>query len=111
MLETLLFIVVFTLSVIGLSDLIHWVWIRIIKPKGRLKKTLLCYISGDFADLQLKIAFEELLWYGKSYADELIAVYCNIEESVFSRCLEYSKQNNIRLISNDEAYKINVTEL
>ena len=111
MLETLLFIVVFVLSVIGLSDLIHWIWISIIKPKSRFKKTLLCYLSGEFACLQLKIAYEELLWHGKSYADDLIAIDYNIEESVFSHCSQYAKEHNIRLISKDELYKTNIMEL
>lgn len=111
MLETLLFIVVFSLSVIGLSDLIHWIWISIIKPKDKSKKTLLCYLSGDFADLQLKIAFEELLWYGKNYADDLVAIDYNVGESALSRCIEYARENNIRFVSKDGTYNTNISEL
>ncbi len=111
MLETLLFIVVFSLSVIGLSDLIHWIWLSIIRPKEKPKKTLLCYLCGEFADLQLRIVFEELLWYGKTYADDLVAIDYDIDESALSRCEEFAKDNNIRFISKVNNNNINISEL
>lgn len=110
MIESIIFIFVFLLSVVGLSEIIHAVWIGIIKPKAKPKKILLCVLCGDFADLQLRVAYEEMLWHGRSYADELICIDLILDKSVRERCFEFAKQKQIKLIQKEDLSKINVTE-
>ena len=102
MMETVLFLVVFLLSVIGLSELIHGVWIALIKPKTKQKKILLCVLCGDLADLQLKSAYEEMIWHGRSYADELIGVELTVDEQVLKRCKEFAECKDIKIIKKNE---------
>ncbi|MBR6573233.1 MAG: hypothetical protein IKK77_05915 [Clostridia bacterium] len=110
MIESIIFLFVFFLSVIGLSELIHTVWIGLIKPKAKPKKILLCVLFGEFADLQLRTAYEEMLWHGKAYADELIAVDLISDEAVSQRSIEFAKNKEIKIIKTDELSKINITE-
>lgn len=110
MFESIIFLFVFILSVIGLSEIIHAVWIGFIKPKAKSKKMLICTLCGDFADLQLRAAYEEMLWHGKSYADELMGVDLILDKSVRERCLEFAKQKHIKIIQKDDLSKIGVTE-
>ncbi len=106
MIEAILFLFVFFLSVIGLSEIIHGVWIAFIKPKSKPRKILLCVLCGDFADLQLKAAYEEMLWHGRSYADELVCIDGAVDELVLGRCLEYAKQKQIKIIKKNELYGV-----
>ena len=96
---------------VGLSELIHAVWIGLIKPKAKPKKILLCVLCGDFADLQLRVAYEEILWHGSTYADELVGIDLTTDEFVKERCFEFAKQHQIKLIKKDYLSKINITEL
>ena len=106
MIETILFLFIFFLSVIGLSEVIHAIWIALIKPKTRCDKILLCVLCGDFADLKLRAAYEEILWHGKSYANELVGVDLITDELVRERCLEFAECKNIKIVRKDELYGV-----
>ena len=110
LIEAILFLFVFFISVIGLSELIHAIWIGFIKPKAKHRKILLCLLCGDFADLQLKADYEEMLWHGRSYADEIIGVDLTTDKAVLERCLAYAQNKEIKIIKREELSKINVTE-
>ncbi len=110
MIESIIFLFVFLLSVIGLSELIHTVWISFINPKAKPKKILLCVLCGDLADLQLRAAYEEMLWHGRSYADELIAVDLIDDEGVLARSREFAQNKSIKIIKKNELSKIDITE-
>lgn len=110
MIESIIFLFVFFLSVIGLSELIHATWVGFIKPKAKPRKILLCVLFGDFADLQLRYAYEEMLWHGKTYADELVAINLISDDAVAQRSIQFAKSKEIKIIKIDELSKINITE-
>lgn len=110
MIEAILFLFIFLLSVVGLSELIHAFWIGLIKPKTKHKKILLCVLCGDFADLQLKAAYEEMIWHGKSYANELIGVDLTSDKSVTDRCYAFAKNKDIKIVKKEELSRIDITE-
>ena len=78
----------------------------LINPKTKSDKILICILCGDFADLQLRAAYDEVLWHGKSYANELMGVDLTTDELVLKRCLEFAKSKNIKIVKKDELYGV-----
>ena len=111
MVETILIIFIFILCAIGLSDMIHSIWLMIIKPKTKCKKVLLCFLTGEYADMHLRFAYEEMLWYGNKYAEEIIGIDQTTDETVQMRCQCFAENKGIKLIKENELYKIGFSEM
>lgn len=97
MIEYVLYAMVFALSVIGLCDLVHTLWQAILRPKARGKNILVCLLEGEFADLQLASVIDRANWYGKDYADEIVAVDMT-EAETSARCGEIAERFKVPIV-------------
>ncbi len=81
MFEAFLLTITALLSIVGLSELVHWVCYMILRPKAKPQSILLTVLTEDEAENQVLAAIEELRWHGTHYADTLVAVTVNLSES------------------------------
>ena len=61
-------------TVLVVCDFLHGVWMLILKPSTRLKKTLFCQLNGDCDFLALNYIIERQRWHGNDFADRIVAV-------------------------------------
>ncbi len=91
----LIFFVIFSIPAIyGVAELIHILRGFIIKPKVFAPKYIILFLGNNMAYEQLLSAFWEFSWYGKKYAQNIIAIDCGIKEEEYKTCFEFCKKNN-----------------
>ncbi len=61
-------------TVLGVCDFLHGIWMLILRPPTRLKKTLLCQLNSECDFLALNYIVERQRWHGSDFADRIIAV-------------------------------------
>lgn len=77
MLKFIIYISVFTLCAVGLCDLLHSIWINLIKPKNRPESLFIVYLDGlDDYSVLLEV-YENIRWYGDKHFGRVVAVYDN----------------------------------
>ncbi len=92
----LIFFLIFSIPAIyGVAELIHILRGLIITPKAFASKYLILYLGENMPYQQLLSAFFEFSWYGKKYAQNIIAVDCGIHENDYDICLGFCKKNNL----------------
>ena len=62
---------------VGLCDLLHSVWMKLIKPKTEYESLYIVYLDGDDDYSVLLEVYEKIKWYGYDYFGNVIAVYSN----------------------------------
>lgn len=100
MVEILLFCIMIFLAVLGLADIIHSFKIYIKYPQKLKSNYLLVILNEDNAEEQVKYLADKLQWYGKKFANGVIAVY---NDSVdIKPIINLVKRYNIILCRADE---------
>lgn len=79
MFEIIMLVFALFLSIIGLSELMHRLWMALIRPKGAENFLITC-LSGDTSVEQVSAALEELRWQGKNCATLLIGIDIGLNE-------------------------------
>lgn len=74
MVEAFLLTVAVLLSIVGLSELVHYLCYLVLKPKTKPRTVLITYLTETEAEQQLLSVIEEMRWQGNRYAETLIAV-------------------------------------
>ena len=99
----LIFFIVFTIPAIcGVSELIHILRVKFISPKAFAPKYLLIYLGDNSPYEQLVASADELFWYGKKYAQNIIAVDCGIKQEEYYNCREFCEKNNFIFCNSKE---------
>ena len=86
MFEIILIVLALFLSSVGVGELLHRLWMHVLRPKNR-KCFLVLPLCDDAAE-QITAALEEMHWYGKNYADMLIGIDVGLNENERKRCKE-----------------------
>ena len=86
MFEIILIILALFLSSVGVAELLHRLWMHILRPKN-LKCFLVVPLCDESTE-QVTAVLEEMRWYGKNYADVLIGVDVGLTENERKRCKE-----------------------
>ncbi len=98
------------LSVIGFCDILHSLSLKLLSPRKRGKRIMLCYLPETTPDLELRFLIEQRDWYGKSYADKIVAVLDSSDANTTERCLKAAEKNDVSLIGSDELINYILTE-
>lgn len=109
--SVILYLTVLFLSVLGLCDLIHNIHLSFLRVKNRKNKIVCCVLNDELADLQLVYVAEQLNWFGKKYADSVIAIDCLQDDDLSERCLQIANTNNIKIIKRENIFDYINTEL
>ena len=99
--QYLIYLIFLFVSSVGLSELIHSVWLFLSTKKRKNNKILLCYLSNERPDLELRYVSEQVRWNGSGYADKVVAIAYIDDESLLNRCSEIAKTNDILFINNE----------
>lgn len=99
--QYIIYIIFLFVSALGLSELIHAVWLLLSAKKGKDNKILICFLTGDKPDLELRYVIERLRWQGSGYADKVMAIG-NVEEpSLLNKCVSLASKNNVIFINEE----------
>ncbi len=86
MFKVILIVLMLFLSAVGVGELLHRMWMRLLRPKD-----LKCFLVVPLCDLateRVTAVLEEMRWYGKNYADMLIGVDVGLSDGEKKRCKE-----------------------
>ncbi len=101
--EIFLFFCVLILSLIGLCEILHRLWMLILKPKTDAQKFLILLLKDENAQQQLNFAQEHLRWAGKECANGIIAVDCGLKKKPKIVCNGDCRQcNSTKIFTYDE---------
>ena len=75
MLEIIIFILLFCLCAIGLCDLLHGLWMIIVRPAVKTDKVCIAFLDGKNDYLILEELYEQYKWYGRKLCDRAYVVY------------------------------------
>lgn len=98
MFEAIFLICIYLLAIVGLSELLHRLWIFLLTPsKAKNKKYLLTFIDDDTAMQQIRAGLEKIRWAGKKEFDGLICIDAGVSEKTanFCRCAQMENDDLI----------------
>ena len=72
--EIVSYIFLFFFLVIGLCDFLHSIHIRIISPRKKLKKIVVCRLDDGEAEEQINYLAQQYRWYGNKCFDKFICL-------------------------------------
>lgn len=101
MIESVLLVIGVLLAVSGLCEFIHTVRLLFILPKKCNKGINLLWLKKGKAISQLKFAYEQIRWYGNTYADHIIAVTSDLDQEELEECKKYTENSDIILCPSD----------
>lgn len=78
--------VVLLLAVLGLSELMHGINLRITAPRRRAVTYSVVFLTDEDAEQQLSFAVEQQRWLGRAYSDYIIAVNNGLNENSDKAC-------------------------
>lgn len=97
MIESVLLAIGIILAVSGLCELIHTIRLAFLIPKKGRRGIMVIWLKSGIAAQQLKFADEQVLWYGNTYADHIIAVTSELSEEELNECRILTADNDIIL--------------
>lgn len=83
-------------AMLGLSEIIHYLKVYIMKPKGNIKKYMIVYLKGTDCAFKLKSVLEEYFWYGKRYCEGILVLDGGIED-IFE-CESMAQRNKVVIL-------------
>lgn len=101
MIEAILIVVIVFLSVVGIGELMHRIWMAVIKP-NKAKNILITALTDDCAVEQVQAALEEVRWLGKGYAQVVIGVDFGLCNEILFRCRKLQEENTDLVICSVE---------
>ena len=92
--KIILIFIVLIFSLLGLAELLHRIWMGILKPKTLARSFLVVLLEDANACEQLVYAAEHLRWCGRECAEGVIAVDCGLDAELLDRCSQFSGADN-----------------
>lgn len=102
MMKFLLLVFVLIFSVLGFAEFLHGLRMLFNKPKHKAITYSVVLLSGVDAPEQLSYSAEQLLWYGKAYADNVIAINSGLSADVDLVCKDLAEKYSILYCNFDE---------
>ncbi len=100
MIEFIIFLSFLILSLFGLTELIHYISLRVLKPSKTGRRVLVVFLDEDTACQQLGYMAEVFRWQGNFYADEIIACTKYLSEETKQKCVSFFLRGPIVLTDN-----------
>lgn len=92
-------------AIFGLTELIHIIKLWLIFPKRRMNCYLIINLKNSTAEKQLAFAYEQISWFAGDYADYIIGLCDDLDNSTLQKCKNFAKNRSIKLISIDDLEK------
>lgn len=92
MIEIILMTVTLFFAAVGLGEVLHRLWICLIRPQ-KTEKHLIIRLNEKCAAEEISAALEEIRWYGENYAKTLIGVGDNLSLETAALCRRFSQKN------------------
>ncbi len=89
MIKSILLVALVILAVLGICDVIHFFRRILFSPTEKPRKMLLVFLSNKQPLLQLRQVYDSFLWHGDEFAENIVAVLDNVDESDWTACREF----------------------
>ena len=90
------FIILLVFAVFGFSEFLHIVKSSLNSKKAKKGITLVVDLKQDMAEKQVMYVCENLVWYGKDYANRLVFKIDNIDEKTRENCRNIALKYGIK---------------
>ncbi len=101
MLNVLIIIIAIFFSVIGLSELLHRLWLYLLRPKSA-PNFIVTLLDGEYAAEQVTATLEDMRWNGRKSACMLIGVDCGLPDNKLAACKMIERTNDDFIIVTPE---------
>lgn len=106
------FVIFIVLSVIGLCDVFHYIYMLMLRSNDCGPKILICGLNSKSPELDLKYVIEQQEWYGNKFADKIIVVTDGQNNhSSLEVCKAIAERKNIIIASKDKLVEYISAEL
>lgn len=106
MIKIILIILLGIMALLGLTEMFHAVKLIFISPDESAAAYSVIVLSPGYAVEQLRYAYEQRLWLGSAYADDIIAVVSRLDSDEISECESFAESRDIMLCKDDINEKI-----
>ena len=89
------------MALLGLTEMFHAVKLIFISPDESAQSYSVIVLTAGCAAEQLRYAYEQRLWLGSAYADDIIAVVSNLDNDEISECTSFAEDRGIILCKDD----------
>lgn len=101
MIKIILIILFGIMALLGLTEMFHAVKLIFISPDETARSYSVIVLSSGYAVEQLRYAYEQRLWLGSVYADDIIAVVSRLDDDEISECESFAEGRDITLCKDD----------
>ena len=102
MVEVFIYIVVFVLSLIGISEAVHILTSFVLKPDKTAYKGVLISLDNECALEQLSQLLNEINWQGEKYANVVFAITDMLSEENKRECKSRFEKSRIIFVDDVE---------
>ncbi len=92
----ILFIILLIFGVFGFSEFLHILRLKVIFPKRKMYSHLVINLQNGTAEKQLMYACEQMLWYGKNYADFIVPNVSALDDESYKNCKEIAQKYGVK---------------
>lgn len=91
-------------ALLGLAELFHGIRLYYLSPKKHAETYSVIFLDNICPEQQIKYSIEQLLWFGKSYADKIVAVCSSdLDKENLSICREIAKSYGVIILQEEKA--------
>lgn len=95
MFEAIILTIVFLLAIVGLSELLHRIWLFFLRPSGLQNKNyLLIFVDDETAPQQIREGLEKIRWAGQKEFSALVCVDNGMDAKTRNICKIIAQNNN-----------------
>lgn len=101
LIKTVLLVCLVVLAVSGICEIIHSVRLILIRPSRRSGAVCVIWLKKGSAVSQLRFVCEQLRWWGKDFAEHIIAVSSDISGEELETCMKTAAESLVTLCPSD----------
>ena len=98
----ILYLFLLLFIVVGICDIFHSIYIRLILPRNPLKKIVICRLDNSEIDEQIEYLSQQYKWYGTKCYDKFICLCDKNDANLVN--LKFSEE--FTFIDTKDAFKI-----
>lgn len=101
MIKGIFAVIILLFAVSGICELIHSLKVFSLSQKDGNFNYCVVWLKSGFALEQLMYVNEQRSWHGHRYCESVLAVDTELDESEHNLCLEFARNHDVILVSED----------
>lgn len=100
MIKAFLLVVLFVFAILGLTNFIYSVKMKILSPKKKADTYTVIFLERGMAAEQISYAVSQHIWFGEEFSKYIIACGDGLEEEEKEQCRKFTENYNVIFCSN-----------